>query len=572
MLQPCIATLFCFVAIQQASVLAQPVPQAALSGSPYEVGQQTAQQFRTQISSAIDQVNQSSIFDFSFHGAGAEAYSNLSWTVQNDFPEAYAIIQGMSDELAVELDVVMLLNVYVEMDIVQILTEMTCNSTEMAMPVRKGCSDEMLASGEITPGTSGIVHGHNEDGPSVFHGLLYYVDVALNLTSTPAGMRHYAAMTYPGMISSSSLGVSFTGQFYYTINALTPCPINTNRHAVPVEMLQHQLLTQARSLEEATALVASYTLSPASEGLAYGVNLNIGDLRAARGMLPRIVTIETSASKLMAALPLTSSSPPEFHFNNVLRMDVPYHYGASSESRMAVASAYRATARAPSDVLRFLGDQSNASFPVFRGGTPVDHALTLYTALITAPDDGQGALLRIYTANPRSAKPVLTRPLNLAPTPAPAPPFGACPTEGTGYVAIRMECGADCAAGTKDMTTNYVPNVGALPPSQVTSACFFAPETNAATMKVTVQRVPSAAVLRSKAAKALPRTKSPQVECVTSKGAQGTVATILPRGYSCTLTDIPWCSPQIDLDFEIVFSAGAKAKPYTLKIPCQQSQ
>ena len=116
----------------------------------------------------------------------------------------------------------------------------------------------------------------------------------------------------------------------------------------------------------------------------------------------------------MSALPLTSASPPEFHFNNVLRMDVPYHYGASSESRMDVASTYRATARAPADVLRFLGDQSNARFPVFRGGTPVDHALTLDTALITVPEDEgaqEGALLRIYTANPRTAQPVLTRPL-----------------------------------------------------------------------------------------------------------------------------------------------------------------
>jgi len=80
---------------------------------------------------------------------------------------------------------------------------------------------------------------------------------------------------------------------------------------------------------------------------------------------------------------------------------------------MDVASTYRATARAPADVLRFLGDQSNASFPVFRGGTPVDHALTLYTALITVPEDGaqEGALLKIYTANPRTARPVLTRPL-----------------------------------------------------------------------------------------------------------------------------------------------------------------
>lgn len=243
----------------------------------------------------------------------------------------------------------------------------------------------------------------------------FYVDVALNLTSTPTGVHHYAAMTYPGMISSSSLGVSFTGQFYYTINALTPCPVNTKRHAVPVEMLQHQLLTQAQSPEEATALVEAYTLSPGSEGLAYGVNINIGDLRAARGMLPRITTIETSAGKLLSALPLTSASPPEFHFNNVLRMDVRYHYGASSESRMDVASIYRATARAPADVLRFLGDQSNASFPVFRGGTPVDHALTLDTALITVPEDEgaqEGALLRIYTANPRTAQPVLTRPLN----------------------------------------------------------------------------------------------------------------------------------------------------------------
>ena len=100
-----------------ASVLAQqPVPHAQLSGSPYEVGQQTAQQFRSQITQAITQLNQSGIFEFSFDGAGAEAYSNLSWTVKNDFPDAYAIIQGMSDELVVELDVVMVMNVYVSSD------------------------------------------------------------------------------------------------------------------------------------------------------------------------------------------------------------------------------------------------------------------------------------------------------------------------------------------------------------------------------------------------------------------------------------------------------------------------
>ena len=91
----------------------QPVPHAQLSGSPYEIGQQTARQFRTQIAQAINQLNQSGIFEFSFDGAGAEAYSNLSWTVKTDFPDAYAIIQGMSDELIVELDVVMMMNVYV---------------------------------------------------------------------------------------------------------------------------------------------------------------------------------------------------------------------------------------------------------------------------------------------------------------------------------------------------------------------------------------------------------------------------------------------------------------------------
>ena len=101
-----------------------------MSGSPYEIGQQTAQQFRTQIAEAINQLNQSGILEFSIHGAGAEAYSNLSWTVKNDFPDAYAIIQGMSDELIVDLDVVMMMNVYVSSDYVCV-----CNRPKLLIDV-----------------------------------------------------------------------------------------------------------------------------------------------------------------------------------------------------------------------------------------------------------------------------------------------------------------------------------------------------------------------------------------------------------------------------------------------------
>jgi hypothetical protein len=167
------------------------------------------------------------------------------------------------------------------------------------------------------------------------------------------------------------------------------------------------------------------------------------------------------------------------------------------------------------------------------------------------------------------------------PTPKPFPPSFPCPMQGEHYIGIVVDCGAACAAGTEQMSITYTPSEagrsaslrGGLglselshTPSMVTSACFYAPEGNAATMNVTILPIPSSSAVDEAA---IAKMVMPAVECATTKLPGGIVTTDLPRGYSCTLTNIPWCSAIIDLDFMFVFSAGTSVTPYTLKMPCQ---
>jgi hypothetical protein len=112
------------------------------------------------------------------------------------------------------------------------------------------------------------------------------------------------------------------------------------------------------------------------------------------------------------------------------------------------------------------------------------------------------------------------------------------------------------------------------PPPAVLSACFFGEQTNKVAITATITPVSNALRNASNTqqlkAMATANATRPQIAtCQITKIGQGTVDTVLPPDYACTFTAIPWCSPGIDVDYKIVFSAGgAKAKPYTLMMPC----
>jgi hypothetical protein len=144
--------------------------------------------------------------------------------------------------------------------------------------------------------------------------------------------------------------------------------------------------------------------------------------------------------------------------------------------------------------------------------------------------------------------------------------------QGTDYIGINAACDAGCATGKEGIAITYTPAStvadGSTPPAGVTSACFYAPESNAATLNVTIQ--PATPLPHTKEmTEAMSKIEMPRAECVSGHGPHGVMSTVLPRGYSCTITNIPWCTPAIDMDFEIMFYAGQKVKPYVLKIPCQ---
>jgi hypothetical protein len=189
-----------------------------------------------------------------------------------------------------------------------------------------------------------------------------------------------------------------------------------------------------------------------------------------------------------------------------------------------------------------------------------------------SPNNGNTTLLRGSAAAGCTYGPA-PAPAPAKPTPAPFPPKFPCPTQGTDYIGISAACGGACAAGKEDIMVTYTPvrNDGATtPPPGVTSACFYTPEFNAGSLNVTIQ--PATPLPHTKeVARAMSKIEMPRATCIPTsiKPVHGAVSTILPRGYSCTITNIPWCSPQIDLDFEIVLDAGKTSKPFVLKMPCQ---
>jgi hypothetical protein len=144
-------------------------------------------------------------------------------------------------------------------------------------------------------------------------------------------------------------------------------------------------------------------------------------------------------------------------------------------------------------------------------------------------------------------------------------------------MGVDISCGADCADGSAGMTIEYSPKFESatrLPstPAAVTSMCFYGNDANKASINATVGV--ATATLSLSQVQALANMTMPKVECVYDKRASGAAyETTIPPGYACTMTELPWCSPMIDLDFQITFTSGnPKVKSMTLPMPCHQSR
>lgn len=94
------------------------------------------------------------------------------------------------------------------------------------------------------------------------------------------------------------------------------------------------------------------------------------------------------------------------HFNMYLRLKVPQYVDISSVARLAEYEKLPS----PTDVtgiFNILGNQANASWPVYRTATPPDSALTLATALF----DSDAATMGVVMNNPITSKPLFHLPL-----------------------------------------------------------------------------------------------------------------------------------------------------------------
>ena len=64
---------------------------------------------------------------------------------------------------------------------------------------------------------------------------------------------------------------------------------------------------------------------------------------------------------------------------------------------------------------------------------------------------------------------------------------------------------------------------------------------------------------------------APEISCLYTVDSKHAISSVLPPGYSCTLTNIPYCNPIYGVDFTFRFFINAK-EVVNLPIECKEDR
>ena len=132
-----------------------------------------------------------------------------------------------------------------------------------------------------------------------------------------------------------------------------------------------------------------------------------------------------------------------------------------------------------------------------------------------------------------------------------------CPTSGDHYIGFAVACGPECAQDKDTPRVEYlpqdptpVPGTKAKTPRGVTSACFFSHQDSKAPVNVTITPDKPITIQDHELWDEIKgNITMPKVSCLYAVDTQHAISTVLPPGYACTLTNIPYCNPLYNIDF-----------------------
>ena len=345
------------------------LPKATFPGlSGYNLGFAIGQQFHQQIQNFVESNDDLTALELWATTSGSDLYNQIIANQNKFYPNYYQELQGLAAGAEVDEMKIMLNNIVA--DLAQYFEHV--NDTQTITP-RIRCSDVLLSS----PGAS--VHGHNEDDGSVYAKLNYLVET-----------DNWVAYTYAAELPGNAFAWNPSHSLTYTMNSLFPYV--TNLEGACQYFIMRDVI-ESTSTEDAKNRALKY---PAFSGFS----LNVADATTKLNIEVSAQPSETSGQT--NAVTEATTGVPLAHFNNYEQLDVLATNDTSSVYRMQTFTAMIGTGSIldAEGVAHFLGNTTNANYPVFR-------RQSVWT-LATMITDWDQNTIEIYTDNPVTSSPTYT--------------------------------------------------------------------------------------------------------------------------------------------------------------------
>jgi predicted choloylglycine hydrolase len=331
------------------------LPEFHVHGSYYEVGLATGRRFAAEIERTMNQFGplRHDLLPYLETAEGRAQYRHFLELHQAHFPGYVEEVAGTAEGAVRPFEEVFLGNLWGEF--------------QPAVEVQgRRCTDVAVLTADSA------LLGHNEDGMPFFGEGLYLVHG--QVTGGPA----FTVLSYPGALFGSAFGFNEAG-LCFAINALFPKEVGAGLG----RCFAARSLLEAESLDDAVRRV---TLPGRSSGFGY----NLASVRERR-----VVHVEVAPRSYA----LHEVEGGYLHTNHYLELGrVEDWVSESSAGRLARGQAILA-AEPPRDaagVLRILGDEAGAPYPIYRTATAPDNNATFCTALF----DLDARRLRVYNGHP----------------------------------------------------------------------------------------------------------------------------------------------------------------------------
>ena len=380
---------------------------SARATSNFELGRAVGRATRTQVAARLAAREASAALAFAATPAGAALVAQLLANANASFPPFVAELEGLAAGAGVPFADVFVLNALDELE-----TVMPPWPPGPASARIGHCSDVLVGppSGKRAP----RLVAHNEDAEVSEFGAMFLLEASVPASGRPAALLSFSAFMYAGTLPSGAFAFNGFG-VYFSTNALFPLSLDTG--GVPRSFV-HRHVLEARSVTDAAARLAGARV-------ACGFSINLGGVGAALGPGEAPLRNVEMSAVLPAATRAVGPAEVYYHANSYIHSSTPQFDDVSSDARLARMAQLPAPqwpgALAGASVL--LGDELNATYPIYRAGALPDCCATVMTMTIgVAVDEASGeevGTLALLPNNPRDCpEPILTRTFSAPPAAA----------------------------------------------------------------------------------------------------------------------------------------------------------